>query len=257
MTASLPEHAELDKATSQANENSEQTSPAAATAPRITITEDGPYVVSGSVPLLLEAITPNGGHLEYRILRTFPLQQTYALCRCGHTTTPPFCDGSHMSIRFDGVETASREPFFERAEVFRGEGIYLLDDNRCAYARFCHREDGDAWSLTERSGDEHLRHEAVKASSDCPSGRLVHYDAQSGAEQEPSHRPAISILEDPQQGVSGPLFVRGRISLIAADGGRYEERNRYTLCRCGATQNKPFCDALHVNIGFDDTIRLE
>ena len=54
----------------------------------ITIVENGPYVVNGSVPLLEEVITPVGGHREYRVRRTFPATQTYALCRCGRTKTP-------------------------------------------------------------------------------------------------------------------------------------------------------------------------
>ena len=36
------------------------------------------------------------------------------------------------------------------------------------------------------------------------------------------------------------------------DGSTYELRNRYALCRCGASRNKPFCDAMHVSIGFSD-----
>jgi CDGSH-type Zn-finger protein len=37
-----------------------------------------------------------------------------------------------------------------------------------------------------------------------------------------------------------------------ADGFRYEVRNRMTLCRCGASRNKPFCDATHTSIRFTD-----
>lgn len=218
----------------------------------IKIVKDGPYLVSGTVPLVEEAIVPEGGHLKYRKIRTFPTDQSYALCRCGHTTTPPFCDGSHKQAGFDGTETASRKPYVDRADVIEGEEVYLLDDNRCAYARFCHREDGDVWTLTERSGNKRLKEEAIKASSDCPSGRLVHYDARNDVAYEHAYQPTISIMQDPGQGVSGPLFVRGGIPLVGADGEFYELRNRYALCRCGASHDKPFCDAMHVTIGFED-----
>jgi CDGSH-type Zn-finger protein len=40
------------------------------------------------------------------------------------------------------------------------------------------------------------------------------------------------------------------VSLIAADGFAYETRNRVTLCRCGQSQNKPFCDGAHASIKF-------
>jgi CDGSH-type Zn-finger protein len=64
--------------------------------------------------------------------------------------------------------------------------------------------------------------------------------------------PSIGVVEDPQIGVSGPLWVRGGIQVEAADGTPYEVRNRVTLCRCGASQNKPFCDGSHAAIGFTD-----
>ena len=108
---------------------------------------------------------PWQGHREYRTGRTFSDQETYALCRCGRTSTPPFCDGSHLE-GFDGTETAGHEPYRDRADVYPGDGVYLFDDNRCAYARFCHREDGDVWSLTEASYDPHYKREAVRA---CPT----------------------------------------------------------------------------------------
>jgi CDGSH-type Zn-finger protein len=42
------------------------------------------------------------------------------------------------------------------------------------------------------------------------------------------------------------------VQLIGGDGFEYEIRNRVTLCRCGASQNKPFCDGTHVSISFSD-----
>ena len=50
----------------------------------------------------------------------------------------------------------------------------------------------------------------------------------------------------------GPLWVRGGVRVDAADGEPYEVRNRVTLCRCGASENKPFCDGTHQDIGFRD-----
>ena len=40
--------------------------------------------------------------------------------------------------------------------------------------------------------------------------------------------------------------------VVAKDGHRYEVRNRVTLCRCGASKNKPFCDGSHAAIEFKD-----
>jgi CDGSH-type Zn-finger protein len=50
----------------------------------------------------------------------------------------------------------------------------------------------------------------------------------------------------------GPLWVRGGVRITGSDGRDYEVRNRATLCRCGASSNKPFCDGTHKKIGFRD-----
>jgi CDGSH-type Zn-finger protein len=40
------------------------------------------------------------------------------------------------------------------------------------------------------------------------------------------------------------------VRVVAADGTPYEVRNRVTLCRCGNSRNKPFCDGSHEDVGF-------
>ena len=220
---------------------------------KIKITKDGPYLVSGKVPLDEQIMVTEGQNRAYRQGRTFETREQYALCRCGHSKNPPFCDGSHAEEGFRGTETASREPFDERAKVFEGPTLDLYDDGRCAFARFCHRAGSDVWTLTENSGSERLREEAIKAACDCPTGRLVQHDKTEGyAEIEPELEPSISVLQDPERNVSGPLFVKGGIPLTGADGQPYEIRNRYALCRCGLSRNKPFCDATHVVMGYKD-----
>ena len=218
---------------------------------KITIMKDGPYLVSGGVPLSETHIVSAGDNNEYRPARKFPLKDTYALCRCGRSKNAPFCDGSHMREGFDGTETASRASYDRRAEVFEGEGIDLQDDNRCAFARFCHRDGFTAWDLVDKSDDPKCREDAIRAASECPAGRLVarHKD---GEVIEPELEPGIEILQDPGRHVSGPLYVKGGIPIVSADGFEYEVRNRATLCRCGKSCNKPFCDAYHVPTKFRD-----
>jgi CDGSH-type Zn-finger protein len=64
---------------------------------------------------------------------------------------------------------------------------------------------------------------------------------------------SIGLIEDPEQQCSGPLWLQGGIPIVAADGFEYEVRNRVTLCRCGASKNKPFCDGTHATIKFRDS----
>ena len=164
----------------------------------------------------------------------------------------PFCDGSHVESNFDGNETASRAKYEDRADLFTGPGLDLMDDNRCAYARFCHTEKGNVWDLIKDTDKEEYKEMAIKGAVECPAGRLQVVDKESREVMEPEYQPSIEILQDPEKGVSCGIFVKGRIPLESADGELYEIRNRYTLCRCGESRNKPFCDATHVPIRFTD-----
>jgi hypothetical protein len=53
---------------------------------------------------------------------------------------------------------------------------------------------------------------------------------------------SIGLIKDPVEDGSGPIWQRGGIALTSADGYGYEVRNRMTVCRRGASQNKPLCD---------------
>lgn len=224
-----------------------------AEAASITIVKDGPYIVKGAVPLGEDALVaaPEGDHMQYNRVRDYEVGGEYHLCRCGASAHKPFCDGTHEAAGFDGAETASRAPFDERADVYEGDALRLLDDNRCAFARLCHRREGDVWQLTEKGGSE-LAQEAVAASWHCPTGRLEHHDRATGEVCEQTFEPSLVILQDTQKHASGPIFVRGGIPLVGADGHEYERRNRYALCRCGSSTDKPFCDAKHVIWEFND-----
>jgi len=218
---------------------------------RIRIMKNGPYIVTGGAPLRETIITPEGEGYEFRPGRALPQAQSYALCRCGRSAKAPFCDGAHAFIGFDGTETASREPYYARAERIEGKTLDLLDDGRCAFARFCHRNDGTAWELVETACTQQARAEAIRAATECPSGRLTSVE-KDGAEHELDCEPGIEIMQDPEREVSAFIFVKGGIPIEAGDGAEYEIRNRVALCRCGRSQDKPYCDATHVVIEYRD-----
>jgi len=52
---------------------------------------------------------------------------------------------------------------------------------------------------------------------------------------------------------NGPYVVEGVERIIDADGNEYDvsDRPRVSLCRCGGSTNKPFCDGTHSKLGFD------
>jgi hypothetical protein len=48
----------------------------------------------------------------------------------------------------------------------------------------------------------------------------------------------------------GPLLVQGDVTVIGTDGQEIDRGGRVAFCRCGASANKPFCDASHKANGF-------
>jgi CDGSH-type Zn-finger protein len=225
----------------------------------VKIAQNGPYLVYGHIPLTIETIGTNadGDSMTWEPGRAIPAAETYALCRCGQSSTKPFCDGTHARIGFDGSETASRAAFADDAKVMNGPTLVLHDDEPlCAFARFCDHA-GTIWKLIERTDDAEVRTIVQHEASSCPSGRLVVRDVATGAVLEPELTPSIALVEDPAKNCSGPIWLRGNVRITSSDGFEYEARNRVTLCRCGASKNKPFCDGMHADIAFTDGLSAQ
>jgi CDGSH-type Zn-finger protein len=111
----------------------------------VKICKNGPYLISGGVPLLEKKIKYDvkWDSCEWEDGKTFPRQDSYALCRCGQSHTKPFCDGTHEAVKFDGTETAHRDPYLKNAIEIIGPDLKLTDvKDLCASARFCHRAGG-------------------------------------------------------------------------------------------------------------------
>lgn len=220
---------------------------------KITITANGPYLVEGGLPLAQQHIVANdeGESIEWREGEAVAAGEKYALCRCGQSSNKPFCDGTHKQVGWDGSETASRVPFERQAKRTDGPTLALEDaESLCAFARFCDPE-GQVWNLVEQPG-AHAAKLVEHEAGHCPAGRLVAKSRATGHALEPHFAPSLGLVQDGAQGVSGPIWVRGGIPVMGADGHAYEVRNRVTLCRCGVSQNKPFCDASHVQARFTD-----
>ena len=211
--------------------------------PRIFVTEHGPYRVVGNV-----AIYDAGGNLR-------STTGSWCLCRCGGSRHKPFCDVTHGVKGFDGSEAADHAPISARRDSYAADGVTIYDDRtRCAHFGQCsgnlpavfraHAEpfvDPDGAPLSEIT--------AVVAA--CPSGALAYAvgdDAEPVEQREP---PSITPIVD------GPYRVRGAIEVVGVDGRPYECRERQTLCRCGHSRNKPFCDGSHWYAGFRDPLPPE
>ena len=94
------------------------------------------------------------------------------------------------------------------------------------------------WVQPEAASPDALA-EAVRR---CPSGALQ-YERLDGKSGEPAP-PGLEVTVVP----SGPLLVRGDVAVVAADGTELRTATRLALCRCGQSQNKPYCDNTHMSL---------
>jgi CDGSH-type Zn-finger protein len=210
---------------------------------KVKIVKDGPYLVSGGLSLYKErAALGKEGEPEFWVKdKNYPKQENYSLCRCGKSKNNPFCDGSHV-----------KEKFEKQASWMRGPGIDLADvPELCSSARFCHLA-GGTWTNVRNSDNINAIKIAQQTAWNCPAGRLVVYNKKTGKAIEPKFEQSISLIEDTPAKVSGPIWLKGGIELESSSGLKYETRNRCTICRCGKSKNKPFCDGAHMRAGFND-----
>jgi CDGSH-type Zn-finger protein len=224
---------------------------------KIVVTPAGPYLVSGGVSVEVQSMEPlpGGDSWTWEPKQTIEAGERYALCRCGGSAKKPFCDGTHTAIDWQPAETASRAPYAEGAKTLDGPTMTLHDNEAlCAFARFCDNK-GRIWNLIAQTDDAAVRETVAHEATHCPSGRLVVVENATGAAVEPNFGPSIVLAEDTGKECSGPIWVRGGIRIESQDGTPYETRNRVTLCRCGKSSNKPFCDGTHADVAFDDGLR--
>jgi len=210
----------------------------------------GPYRVEGGVPLLRTSIvrSERGAPIAWDEGPSFDVPETYELCRCGQSSTKPFCDKTHERIGFEGTESADRGPIADRRQVWEGDGVVLYDDvSVCAHHAFC-TVPTSVWEMLEDVDDPEEREAFIAKIGRCPSGRLAYALAPDTEPVEQSFEPSIGVEPD------GSLWVRGGIPVVSEDGSPYEVRNRQTLCRCGRSHNKPFCDGTHQQVGFVDPV---
>lgn len=204
--------------------------------PRTTIrvSENGPYLVQGG----LEVHNIDG--------QTLDTPERYALCRCGGSANKPFCDGTHLKNGFDGTETADRGPIAARQDTYTGEVTINDDRSVCAHAGFCTDNLAAVFKLGEEPWIDATAADVgaiVSQVNQCPSGALT--VSVDGEPREDDLEQAVMPAPN------GPYRVSGGVQVLASDDTPYEIRNRQTLCRCGGSANKPFCNGTHWHIGFE------
>ena len=170
-----------------------------------------------------------------------------ALCRCGKSCNKPFCDGSHTKVAFSGEKSEERLP--DQVDNYEGKEI-TIHDNRgvCSHAGYCTDNLPSVFIMGREpwiDPDGASPDEVARVIKMCPSGALSYFRA--GVLYKDQYRePAIAVSKD------GPYRIVGGVELNDPAGSQPESKEHYTLCRCGESKNKPFCDGCHWHVNFKD-----
>lgn len=137
-------------------------------------------------------------------------------------------------------------PKFRRRN-YTGKDIHVsYDIRRCIHAAECVRGLPQVFDTEKRpwiAVDNADADEVAEVVMRCPTGAL-RFERQDGGDAEPiqDHTTIHPVR-------NGPLYLRGDLTITTSDGEVLKD-TRMALCRCGASQNKPFCDNSHFRIGF-------
>jgi CDGSH-type Zn-finger protein len=209
--------------------------------PKISCAPNGPYYLMHNMQA---TVVPNLRRASGEACATV---RGVALCRCGGSKNKPFCDGTHSAIGFKDAKTA--DPGKDRRESYAGKRITILDNRSiCSHAGFCTDGLKSVFRMHEEpwiDPDGAAAEEIVATIRKCPSGALSY--AIDGVEAGPPQRPPMITVTD-----NGSYAVTGGVELMGVKLGQGASTEHYTLCRCGASKNKPFCDGAHWDVGFRD-----
>ena len=190
---------------------------------KIKIIEDGPIAVS------------NCGSINYAGKQIESGDTTY-LCRCGRSENMPLCDGTHGSCGFSGKNERQGK---EEIIVWEGNTLRtFFNKNICMHVYYCQ----PLKELRERelAGETVAADEIKQVIAKCPSGALSYQDKQDESYSEFDDVNCIEIVE------GGEVRIQSSFECDEIELQEKQAPNRLTLCRCGSSKNKPFCDGRHM-----------
>ncbi|MHC1717752.1 MAG: (4Fe-4S)-binding protein [Acidaminococcaceae bacterium] len=175
------------------------------------------------------------------------LQAVTSLCRCGGSCQKPYCDGTHSKIGFEGTPGEHRPP--RKSKAYVGKNI-TIHDNRsiCAHAAECINCLPKVFDPCKKPwiNPDGADAEAIIAVIErCPSGALSYTINDEHHVDWGNSKSVIKVTK------GGPLCCDGGIIIKDADQTVPQAESHYTLCRCGKSANKPFCDGAHLDEKFD------
>lgn len=209
--------------------------------PKIACLPNGPYyLLNDLTPRVIPNIESSTGEPRSTVTGV-------ALCRCGGSANKPFCDGTHSKNGFTDQMIADSK--LNKLDNYTGKQI-TIHDNRsiCAHAARCTEGLSSVFKFKQEpwiDPDGAAVDKIIETIRSCPSGALS-YSIDDVENIKSEQEPMITVTKN------GPYSVVGGIELLDTEMSEGASKDHYTLCRCGESKNKPFCDGTHWSVGFED-----
>ena len=185
--------------------------------------DNGPFKVSGAKSLRLFG-------------KEQPVEGDVFLCRCGQSANAPFCDGTHSKVDFDGSNQGGEK---KALRVWEGKRLKTyFNSNICMHAAYCK----PLGALRKKELDDETSataEEIIAVVESCPS-RALTWEAKDALEPTPQGTGADLDIQE-----GGEIRVQCAFEAVNFDLEERQDGARATLCRCGLSKNKPYCDASH------------
>ena len=221
--------------------------------PKIIPLSNGPYyLINDMEPKVVENLQNSKGQSLSAI-------RGVSLCRCGASNSKPFCDGTHSKIGFSSENKTINDNHDhivkDKRKNYVGKGITIHDNRKiCSHAAECVNNLSSVFKLNARPwinpNAAETAEDIINTIRKCPSGALSYSVDGIEYRDQNERKPMITVSN------GGPYLVTGGIDLIGDNSNiqwaEGSSKEHYTLCRCGASNNKPFCDGMHRMINFKD-----
>jgi CDGSH-type Zn-finger protein len=247
---------EKEEMTANTNNEKKQQEGLSREKPKIVSLPNGPYYfINEMEPKVVENLQNSKGE-------ALSVTRGISLCRCGASNNKPFCDGTHSKIGFSSENREEEDTndnshhhqiIKDKRKNYVGKGITIHDNRKiCSHAAECVNNLPSVFKLNARpwinSDAAETKEEIVNTIKKCPSGALSYSIDGIEYRDHNETKPIITVSK------GGPYHITGGIDLIGEDIQWAEgaSKEHYVLCRCGASNNKPFCDGMHRLINFND-----
>ncbi|MEL6919693.1 MAG: CDGSH iron-sulfur domain-containing protein [Pseudomonadota bacterium] len=205
----------------------------------IRMKDDGPLVVENP-PIVRRA---DGEVIETKAVA--------ALCRCGASANKPFCDGSHQAAGFSSAADHSKlrkTPISYSGQVEGTEVTISYTPVLCTHAAQCQARALEVFNPRNKpwiQPENGTMSAIMDVMAACPSGAL-----RVSVSGQPEQHLTSSDMEIHVE-KNGPYHVKN-VTLDGEFNGAGASRAKYSLCRCGLSKNKPFCDGTHHDAKWKD-----